>query len=111
MKPIPPRTVLKLVKLWPHGTRRHKKGEIWRVGYYSRQDGLNTIWLVNESGQYTWTVDKEFLIKHFEIIALSNETSLYGGKRPHLGKLHSKRGQKEVTPSTLKEVNLKTGQS
>jgi hypothetical protein len=43
-KPIPPRSVVALKKLWPHARKRgHEIGETRRIGYYNRQDGLDCV--------------------------------------------------------------------
>lgn len=57
--PIYPKSKIKLIKLWPYARKKkHELGEVWRVGYYSKKDGLNVIWLVNENGEYNWTIRK-----------------------------------------------------
>ncbi len=85
-KPIPPRSVLRLA-VSPNDAPRWKKslGAIYRVGYYSRRDGLDCIWLVNEAGEYQETVDHDYLSKYFDIIQASDEKNLYGAKRPQIG--------------------------
>ena len=51
-KPIPPLSVVVLKKLWPHARKQgHEVGEKRRIGYYSRQDGLDCVWLVNPQGE------------------------------------------------------------
>jgi len=86
-KPLPPKTVLRLVKLWPHARKQgHEIGEIRRVGYYSKQDGLDCIWLVDDSGEYNWAVDHAWILDKFEIIYISNEEDLFGDNQPILGK-------------------------
>lgn len=84
-KPIPPRSVVRLA-LNPAGAPRwkHSLGTIYRVGYYSRRDGLDCIWLVNEAGEYQETVDHDYLSKYFDVIQTSEEKSLYGAKRPQI---------------------------
>jgi len=84
--PIPPKSVVRLVA-YPKDSSRWKKslGGIYRVGYYSRQDGLDCIWLVNEAGEYQETVDHDYLSKYFDVIQTSDERSLYGEKRPQIG--------------------------
>jgi hypothetical protein len=62
-------------------------GRVFRIGYYSRQDGLDVIWLVNEKGEYEQTTDRDFLIKYFEPIEISNETDLYGPDKPDFPRL------------------------
>jgi hypothetical protein len=78
--PVLPKTQIKLVKLWPYARRRHQRDEIWTIGYYCRHCGLETIWLMNNAGEYVWTIDREFLRKHFVIIKTSSEKSIYGPK-------------------------------
>jgi hypothetical protein len=82
--PIPPCTVVR-VKGSPTKKWKENIGKRFRIGYYSRQDGLDCIWLVNDGGKYQETVDHEFLHKFFEIELLSKERSLYGKNRPRLG--------------------------
>jgi hypothetical protein len=85
-KPVPPKSVVRLVGC-PSDSPRWKKslGAIYRVGYYSRRDGLDCIWLVNESGDYQETVDHDYLFKYFDVIQASDEKNLYGAKRPQIG--------------------------
>jgi hypothetical protein len=87
-KVIPPRSQVRLVKADKHtpGWRKNV-GRQFRVGYYSRKDGLDCIWLVNESGKYEQTTDREFLLKYFRIERLSNETDVYGVGKRQLAKL------------------------
>ena len=87
-KVIPPRSKVRLVKAdrktpsW----RKHI-GRQFRVGYYNRKDGLDCIWLVNESGEYEQTTDRNFLLKYFEIERISDEKNYYGQKKPRLGRI------------------------
>jgi hypothetical protein len=80
---IPPRSKFKLV-LSDQNTPRGKKdiGRIFRIGYYRKQDGTDCIWLVNEKGDYEQTTDREYLLKYFEPLEISNETDLYGDSQP-----------------------------
>jgi len=75
-KVIPPRSVVRLTADWGN-----KKGRVFRIGYYSRQDGLNCVWLVNNSGEYEQTTDQNSIDKDFEVLKLSTETDLFGFKR------------------------------
>lgn len=85
---IRPKSVIRLVKLWPYARKQgHKVGELWRIGYYSKLDGANVIWLVDEEGSYQWTVDCKFIADHFVIIEASTEKSYYGDNREKLGRL------------------------
>jgi hypothetical protein len=52
------------------------------MGYYSKRDGLAVIWLVNDKGQNEQATDREFLIKYFEPIKISDESDLYGVGKP-----------------------------
>jgi hypothetical protein len=85
-KPIPPKSVVRLVAS-PKPSPRWKKnvGAIFRVGYYSRKDGLDCVWLVNESGEYQETVDHDYLSKYFDVIQISDEKNLYGMRKPPIG--------------------------
>ena len=85
--PIYPKTVIKITKLWPHARKHgHEIGQVWRVGYYSKKDGLDIIWLVDEKGGYSWTIEEAFLKKYFEVVRTSSEKSIYGVGKPQLGK-------------------------
>jgi hypothetical protein len=84
-KPIPPRSVVRLAACPSKGHAWKKNvGAIYRIGYYSRRDGLDCIWLVNETGEYQETVDHDYLSKYFDVIQVSDEKSLYGAKRPQI---------------------------
>ena len=67
---------------------------IVRVGYYSPQDGLECIWLVNEDGEYCETVDKKYLEKHYQAISVSEERDYYGENRPAIKRLSEKEKRK-----------------
>ena len=79
-KVIPPQYVVKLLSPW--GT---DQGRIFRIGYYSRQDGLNCVWLVDEHGTYEQTTDQKSIEMDFEVLKLSDETDLHGFNREVLG--------------------------
>src|SRR6516165_8570173 len=80
-KVIPPRSRVRLVKADRQSpTWRKDVGRRFRVGYYSRKDGLDCIWLVNEDGEYEQTTDRESLLKYFEIERLSHELLRRGKK-------------------------------
>ena len=84
-RPIPPRSVVRLARLWPHARKKgHEIGEIRRIGYYSHQDGLDCISLVSYTGEYDWTADHNWIERHFEIVSLSDEDDLFGDDRPTL---------------------------
>ena len=100
--PIPPLSILRIDKLWPHARKQgHEKGDIWRVGYYSKQDGLDVVWLVDEEGSYEWTTDHKWLYQKFEVISFSDETDFYGSDRPPLKHYnHSHNNASNRTAST-----------
>jgi hypothetical protein len=54
------------------------------VGYYSPADGLDCIWLVDDSGNYGQTTDRATLLMYFDLVKLSNESDLYGRRREPL---------------------------
>lgn len=87
-KIIPPRSVFRLART-DKETKDWKAdvGRVFRVGYYSEQDGLDVIWLVNQQGKYEQTTDRDFLTKYFEPIEISDETDLYGKSKPQFGPL------------------------
>ena len=66
---LQPGLKFELIKLWPHARSQGKeRGQIWEIGNYSPQDGIEVIWLVNEKGEYLWTVDVDFIKKHFKAL-------------------------------------------
>jgi hypothetical protein len=85
-KVIPPGTILRLVHA-DDKTPWYKEriGSIWEVGYYSRKDGLNEIWLVDDEGELIGSHDRETLLDYFQIDRLSDETDFYGDEIPPLG--------------------------
>jgi hypothetical protein len=87
-KVIPPRSRVRLMNA-DKLTRSWRKdvGRRFRIGYYSRKDGLDCIWLVNDDGEYEQTTDREFLVRYFEIEHLSSETNFYGTGKRRLGRL------------------------
>ena len=87
-KVIPPRSRVRLVRAnMRTPTWRKDVGRQFRVGYYSRKDGLGRIWLVNENGKYEQTTDRDFLLKYFEIERLSREKNFYSVGKRRLGKI------------------------
>lgn len=77
---IPPRSVVKLLAAWGED-----QGRIFRIGYYSRQDGLDCVWLVNEKGKYEQTTDQDSINKDFQILTKSDESDMFGFNREVLG--------------------------
>lgn len=89
--PLPPLTLLRLVRLWPHARKQgREKGQLYRVGYYCKHCGPEVIWLVDPAGNYNWTVDREFISRNFEVVETSRERSWYGKGRPKIGPLSSR---------------------
>jgi hypothetical protein len=77
---IQPQSVVKLLAAWGDD-----QGRVFRIGYYSRQDGLNCVWLVNEAGTYGRTTDQRSIENDFEVLKLAAETDLFGINREALG--------------------------
>jgi hypothetical protein len=89
-KIIPPRSRVRLVRADRRTPSWQKQiGREFRVGYYSRQDGLDCIWLVNANGEYEQTTDREYLLRYFEIVRLTEERDYYGVHKRRLGALRS----------------------
>ena len=83
--PIPPGSVVRLAhadKETPEW--RREQGRVFRVGYYSRADGLDCVWLVNDDGVYEQATDHEFLYRYFDIIQLGETANWYGRKKPQM---------------------------
>jgi hypothetical protein len=82
---MPPKSVVRLARCDKNTPAWRKQiGRIFRVGYYSRQDGLDCVWLVNEAGEYEQSTDHDFLFRYFDIIQQSDEKNLYGRRKPVL---------------------------
>jgi hypothetical protein len=91
-KVIPPRSVVTLIRGDEGaGSLQRDVGRRFRIGYYRPSAGLDVIWLVNEQGEYEQSIDHEFLLRYFVVDKLSNETDLYGRRRPQLGRLKIRR--------------------
>jgi hypothetical protein len=82
--PIPPCSVIS-VKRATRNPWSREVGRLFRIGYYGQIDGLDCIWLVDENGEYSQTIDHEYLHRFFRIESLSQERSLYGRGRPKFG--------------------------
>jgi hypothetical protein len=104
-KIIPPRSRVRLIRADSH-TPSWKKdiGRQFRVGYYSRQDGLDCIWLVNENGAYEQTTDREFLLKYFDVERLSQEKNYYGRGKRRLGKIRARTALERLDGKTTIDV-------
>jgi len=97
-KIIPPRSRVRLIRA-DRQTPSWKEniGRQFRIGYYSRKDGLDCIWLVNENGAYEQTTDRAFLLKYFDVEHLSPEKNFCGRGKRRLGKIH--------LPTALERLN------
>jgi hypothetical protein len=83
---IPPLSVVQLIRVTEEEPAwSGQAGRVSRIGYYSRQDGLDCVWLVDDKGEYRETVDQEMIKTHFKVVELSNETDLFGVDRPVIG--------------------------
>jgi hypothetical protein len=79
--PIPPLSIVRASYKGRSLSFRKRNGRVFRVGYYSRQDGLDCIWLVNDEGKYEQTVDHDFLYRHFDVIQFADHENWYGRRR------------------------------
>ena len=91
---IPPRSVVRLNANWGED-----QGRIFRIGYYSRMDGLNCVWLVNEAGDYEQTTDQNSIAKDFTILHRTDETDHYGIKRDRLQPLSTETLLRNIGPA------------
>jgi hypothetical protein len=73
---IPPRSVVKVEACWGAD-----QGRVFRIGYYSRTDGLNCVWLVNEAGIYEQATTQNSIRDDFYVLFRSDETDHYGTNR------------------------------
>ena len=66
---IPPRSLVELIRADDDTPRwKDRIGKIYRIGYYNPQDGLDTIWLVDENVYFLATVSligKRFILFHW----------------------------------------------
>jgi len=82
---IPPRSVIVA-----NDTKAHIFGrEQYRIGYYSKHDGLDCVWLVNQDGEYEQSADQRFIRRNFKVLERSGETDMYGDGKPVLERLTS----------------------
>ncbi len=58
--------------------------------YYTKQDGLDCIWLVDNKGSYNCTSDHKWLYEKFQVIEYSDESDFFGEDRPAMGPLTPK---------------------
>lgn len=88
---IPPRSIVELIRAdsktpaW-----KNRVGVRFRIGYYNQSDGLDTIWLVDDEGNYVETTDRDFLLKYFKVIRLSATTNYFGAGCKPLMRLKKK---------------------
>jgi hypothetical protein len=80
-----------------------EKGEIRIIGYYSKQDGLDCVWLVTTTGNYDWTTEHEWLYEKFEVLEFSDETDLYGEQRDIIQGLNAEQIEKLKHLKALKD--------
>lgn len=100
-KIIPPRSRVRLLRA-DRRTPSWKQdvGRQFRVGYYSRKDGLDCIWLVNENGEYEQTTDRAALRKYFMVELLTQEKNYYGVGKRRLRKIR--------IPTPLQRLNARS---
>jgi HEAT repeat protein len=104
-KVIPPRSRVRLIRA-DRQTPSWKKdvGRQFRIGYYSRKDGLDCIWLVNENGAYEQTTARAFLLKYFDVEHLSQEKNFYGRGKRRLRKIHAPTPLERLTATSSIEA-------
>lgn len=79
---IPPLSDVKVVRISPsYAAPKEEMGRIYRIGYYSRQDGLDRVWLVDDDGDYFGTVDQASIVSNFDVVYRSEEKDLFGSAR------------------------------
>jgi hypothetical protein len=79
-----PRSVIRLVARDPDWDTDLQVGDEFRIGYYSRQNSPNCVWLVDAAENYFQTWEQISLLDTFEIVFLSEEADIYGLHRPVL---------------------------
>jgi hypothetical protein len=81
--PIPPLSVVRLARADRH-TPGWKKdvGRVFRIGYYSQNDGLDCVWLVNDEGTYEQTTDHDYLYRYYDVITFGKTKNWFGRGRP-----------------------------
>jgi len=79
--PIRPLSIIELILPFNHRSKNMLNKKL-RVGFYSRQDGLDVIWLVNKFGIYQESIDHAFLMKYFRIISESDIYDYHGAYQP-----------------------------
>ena len=78
---IPPGTTVRLARADDNTPEwKGEEGRAFTIGYYCSDEGcgLETIWLVNDKGQYEQTVDRPGLLKYFDILSLTDDTDYFG---------------------------------
>jgi hypothetical protein len=84
-RPIPPRSVVRIKHLWSQAPEQGDEiGDSFRIGYYSKKQGLDCIWLVDNMGEYGATADHAWLEEHFDVVEISDEDDFFGDLRPIL---------------------------
>jgi hypothetical protein len=78
--PVPPTTLIAVREDNP-GPYSRLLNQTLRVGYYSKQDGLNVIWIVYPDGKYGESTDHACLNRFFRVISVPEETDFHGDNR------------------------------
>jgi hypothetical protein len=83
--PIPPQSVVRLSSADRHSPLwKNQIGRVFRIGYYSPNDGLDCVWLVNDDGKYEQATDHEFLYRYFDVIHIAPDKNWYGRRRSQI---------------------------
>jgi hypothetical protein len=78
VKPLPPGTLLRLARLWPHARKKGcERGQLVRVGPYCAHCGLGLVWLFDAGGELWSTADRAWIDRHFEVVELSTTRDWY----------------------------------
>jgi hypothetical protein len=80
---LPPLTLLQLIRAARLQNLRlipDQVGQFFQIGYYTPNDGLELVWIVDEVGTYLGTIPRALLRKYFRICKISGETNYSGVK-------------------------------
>jgi hypothetical protein len=68
-KVIPPLSLVEITKVTlDESAWKDHLGRVFRIGYYSEQDGLDCVWLVDDAGEYREAVDQAMIRNHIGIL-------------------------------------------
>ena len=85
--PIRPLSILQLASENRKGFSKNNLRHFCRVGFYSKLDGLDIIWLVDHCGEYRDTINHKFMYKYFSIYEESEIYDYYGITHDTIGSI------------------------